>query len=94
MVWELLFPRRGSMRLAFSLSQSKSKSSDERRPRVAIPRRGVVVFPFPIQSGKEVTVMKQTIALLGAVAMLAYLFAQAMLLALQPLFAAFSNHPR
>ncbi len=38
--------------------------------------------------------MKQTIALLGAVAMLAYLFAQAMLLALQPLFAAFSNHPR
>ncbi len=38
--------------------------------------------------------MKQTIALLGAVAMLAYLAAQAMLLALQPLFAAFSNHPR
>lgn len=38
--------------------------------------------------------MKETIALLGAVAMLAYLFAQAMLLALQPLIAAFSNHPR
>ena len=38
--------------------------------------------------------MKQTIALLGAVAMLAYLFAKEMLLALQPLFAAFANHPR
>ncbi len=38
--------------------------------------------------------MKQAIALIGAVAMLAYLFAQAMLLALQPLIAAFSTHPR
>ncbi len=94
MVWELLFPRRGSTRLASALRRSKSKSSDELGPRVAILRRGVVVFPFPIQSRKEVTVMKETIALLGTVAMLAYLFVQAMLLALQPLFAAFSNHPR
>jgi hypothetical protein len=39
-------------------------------------------------------VMKETIALLGAVALLAYAVAQAMLVALQPLFAAFSNHPR
>ncbi len=38
--------------------------------------------------------MKQAFALLGVVAMLAYLLAQAMLLALQPLFAAFSNHAR
>lgn len=38
--------------------------------------------------------MKETIALLGAVALIAYLFAQALLMALRPLFAAFSNHPR
>ena len=38
--------------------------------------------------------MREIIALLGAVVTLAYLFAQALLFALQPLLAAFSNHPR
>ncbi len=38
--------------------------------------------------------MKRAIALLAAVTLLAYAFAQAMLLALAPLFAAFSHQAR